>query len=239
MGREKMLRFLLVNGAALGLGAFVATSCIGVDYPLVAFRCDPAQDSNCPDTHFCCSDDPAAVGGAKPNYMGLGIQGGDNPYFSGPNNALSRSGMCVRTDDLAAGQGLMDLAAANCPIPCNPTWSDDWIADVCGANRVCCQTVELEQKDCIQDQNTGMWRPVTGDDIGELTQWSPADHQTHQDANGQNCSNLSEGNAEVFLDCVRQLTVADQRGYCMALGAGQLCPLVQPGYIDACEALNQ
>src|SRR5690606_16888698 len=61
MGREKMLRFLLVNGAALGLGAFVATSCIGVDYPLVAFRCDPAQDSNCPDTHFCCSDDPAAV----------------------------------------------------------------------------------------------------------------------------------------------------------------------------------
>ncbi|MCX4242140.1 hypothetical protein [Paraliomyxa miuraensis] len=232
-----MLRFVLVNGAAIGLGAIVSTSCVDVDYPLVAFRCNPQQESNCPDTHFCCSDDPAAPMGAKPNYMGKNIDGGEDPYFSGMNNALSTSGMCVRTADIA-GQGLIELAAANCPIPCNPTWEADWINDVCGESRVCCQTVELEAKDCVQGSD-GV-RPVNGGDIGTLSQWRPGDHSTHQDPNGSSCLALAGGNSgsAVFQDCVRQLSVADQRGFCMALGAGQVCPTKAPGYIDACTALG-
>ena len=243
----KMLRLVLVNGAAMGLGAVVATSCIGVDYPLVAFRCNPKQESNCPDTHFCCSDDPAAPGGAKPDYMGKNIDGGEKPYFSGENNGLGVSGMCVDVDQIA-GQGLMEFAAVNCPIPCNPTWDDAWIDDVCGNTRVCCQTVELEQKDCVLDPDTNMYRPVSGDDIGVtnpntgavITQWRPNDHVTHQDPNGSSCLALAMGNqnSELFQDCVRQLTVANQRGFCMQLAAGQGCPTNQPGYVDACTQLN-
>jgi hypothetical protein len=233
----KMLRLVLLNGAAMGLGAVVATSCIGVDYPLVAFSCNPKQEDNCPDTHYCCSDDPAAPMGAKPNYMGKNIPDGADPYFSGNNNNLGTSGMCVRVDDIA-GQGLIELAAANCPIPCNPTWTEEWIDDVCGSARVCCQTVELDPLDCVQDSSG--FRPVTGDDIGVLTQWKPAEHVTHQDPNGTSCLALAGGNAQspTFQDCVRQLSVADQRGFCMALGAGQACPTEQPGYVDACTARN-
>jgi len=239
MRPEKILRFVLINGAALGLGATVATSCIGVDYPLVAFRCDPQQEDNCPDTHYCCSDDPAAVGGALPNYSGKSIDDSDTPYFSGDNNGLSRSGMCVRVDDIA-GQGLIEFAAANCPIPCNPTWNESMIDEVCGAARVCCQTVELEPNDCVVDSSTDMFRPVNGDDIGVQTMWRPSDHATHQDPNGANCLALAANNPQssTFQDCVRQLSVADQRGFCMALGAGQSCPTQQPGYIDACTQLN-
>ncbi len=233
----KMLRLVLINGAAMGLGAIVATSCIGVDYPLVAFRCNPKQEQNCPDTHFCCSDDPAAPEGAKPDYMGKNIDGGAKPYFSGDNNGLGTSGMCVRVDDIA-GQGLIEFPAANCPIPCNPTWSAEWIDDVCGSSRVCCQTVELEAKDCVLGSDG--YRPVNGDDIGVLSQWKPADHATHQDPNGSSCLALAGGDnkSPVFQDCVRQLSVADQRGFCMALGAGVPCPTEQPGYVDACTALN-
>lgn len=234
MRSEQMLRFVLVNGAGIGLGAVVATSCIGVDYPLVAFRCNPRQENNCPDTHFCCSDDPAAEGGNKPSYTGKDIADpvGD-PYFSGNNNAVGTSGMCVRVDDIP-GQGLMDFAALNCPIPCNPTWDADWITDVCGPARVCCQTVEMEEADCINDNGTV--RPVTGADIGTFTSWRPADHATHQDPNGDGCLGLALGDntSPVFQDCVRQLSVANQRGFCMQLGAGQACPADQPTFVDAC-----
>ncbi|MCA9705911.1 MAG: hypothetical protein KDK70_08700 [Myxococcales bacterium] len=216
----------------------MATSCIGVEYPLVAFRCDPQQQDNCPETHFCCSDDPAAAGGAKPNYSGKNISDSATPYFSGDNNALSRSGMCVRVDDIA-GQGLIEFPAANCPIPCNPTWDPSWIDDVCGPARVCCQTVALEAADCINDGSG--FRPVDGDDIvAGLSAWRPADHATHQDPNGSGCL-LQAGNdpqSAAFEDCIRQLSVANQRGFCMALQAGQTCPTEQPGFIDACTQLN-
>ena len=44
----RVLRFLVLNGIAVGLGAVVATSCIDVNYPTVAFRCNPRQSENCP-----------------------------------------------------------------------------------------------------------------------------------------------------------------------------------------------
>ncbi len=236
---EQMLRFVLVNGAAIGLGAVVATSCVGVEYPLVAFRCNPRQENNCPETHFCCSDDPAAVGGAKPSYVGKNISDGDTPYFSGNSNGIGTSGMCVRVNDIA-GQGLDELAAANCPIPCNPQWSDEWIDDVCGSARVCCQTVALEASDCVFDPDMNMYRPATGADIPGLSDWRPNAHVTHQDPNGDGCLGLAGGNnsSDLFRDCVAQLSVADQRGFCMALGAGQACPTDQPTFIDACAQLN-
>lgn len=238
MRSEMMLRFVLVNGGAIGLGAIVGTSCIGVDYPLVAFRCNPRQENNCPATHFCCSDDPAAEEGNKPDYTNRSIPDPVGaPYFSGANNNVGTSGMCVRVDDIQ-GQGLQDLAALNCPIPCNPTWDAEWIDDVCGPARVCCQTVAIEAPDCVQDG--GSFRPVDGNDIGGLTSWRPADHATHQDPNGDGCLGLAGGDntSSIFQDCVRQLSVANQRGFCMALGAGQTCPTDQPTFVDACTSLN-
>ncbi len=237
----RVLRFLVLNGFAVGLGAVVATSCIDVNYPTVAFRCNPRQSDNCPETHFCCSDDPAAVGGGIPMYTGIeSTAGGATAYFSGANNGLGTKGMCVRTDDIPVGSGLLDGAAANCPVPCNPTWEDDDKLAVCGANRVCCQTVELEPEDCILDGDT--WRPATGADIlNGASTWSSARHETHQDPNGQGCATFA-GSADVnnddFSGCLQELSVADQRGFCMALQPMQACPTEIEGYLNACEQIN-
>lgn len=252
MRLTSVLRYFALYGTAVGLGATVASSCVGVNYPIVAFRCNPRQQDNCPETHFCCSDDPAAESGDLPAYMGKNISG-STPYFSGTNNALGTSGLCVNRDEIPFGSGLAEPAAANCPIPCNPTWSDADIAAVCGASsataiRTCCQTVQLDPKDCVIDRDSGMYRPVTGADIGaeyengtKVTDWSPGAHKTHQDAGGQGCLGLAMGDdkSPVFTDCVEQLTVANQRGFCMSLAAGQSCPTDPTrGYIDACTALN-
>ncbi len=204
-------------------------------YPL---GCAPNSDPGI-NGYRCCSTDPAAVGGAPPNYQHKNIPNSDTPYFSGDNNDLSAFGQCIRVGDLA-GQGLIEMAATNCPIPCNPTWPEDIIDDVCGLARVCCQVRELEPEDCIIDPNTGLYRPVDGDDIGVSTVWRPSDHATHQDVNGSTCLALAGGDASspVFQDCIRQLSVADQRGFCMSLNAGQSCPADQPTYINACDLLN-
>src|SRR5687767_1746351 len=142
MRSEQLLRFVLVNGLAVGLGATVATSCIKVNYPTVAFRCNPRQGDNCPETHFCCSDDPSTADGELPAYAGK-MMSGSTPLYADDANRAGVSGMCVNRDEIPAGFGLLSAGAANCPIPCNPTWSDADTQDVCGEGRVCCQTVEL------------------------------------------------------------------------------------------------
>ncbi len=210
-------------------------------YPI---RCNPRTQSG-DGAYMCCSDDPAAAGGALPAYDGKGING-DIPLFSGANNDLGTWGVCVKTEEIPAGTGLAEPAAANCPVPCNPTWDAASITAVCGDGRVCCQTQELQPSDCVQDVLTGEYRAVTGLDIGVsnpdgsvVTDWSQGAHATHQDPSGAGCLQFSGGSeGPAFEDCVAQLSVADQRGFCMALGAGQTCPLDQPSYIDACEALN-
>ncbi len=205
-------------------------------YPL---GCDPTTDPGI-NGYRCCSDDPTAAQGLAPDYQGKSIPNAGVPYFSGANNSLSRTGQCIRVVDLA-GQGLLEEAAADCPIPCNPTWPGETISDVCGPARFCCQTRAIEPEDCIMDPGTGLFRPVTGDDIvAGLTLWRPEDHATHQDPNGDGCLAVANGNnqSDVFLDCVEQLNVANQRGFCMALAGGQICPHEQPGYVDACEMLN-
>lgn len=198
--------------------------------------CNPRADGG--GEYRCCSDDPAAVDGGLPVYGG---GAGASPYFADVNNGLGTSGMCVRTDDIPSGAGLQAPAAFNCPLPCNPTWDDADIGTVCGIDRVCCQTRELQPEDCIRDED-GTWRPVTGADIvGGATRWATGEHATHQDPGGQGCSTLSgssDPSDPAFLACIEQLTVADQRGFCMALQPGQGCPGDTDDYLDACEQIN-
>ncbi|MEX1369011.1 MAG: hypothetical protein AB1Z98_38145 [Nannocystaceae bacterium] len=199
--------------------------------------CDPRVDPGT-NGYRCCSDDPAAAGNGLPAYEGRGIAGAP-PYFADANNDVGRSGLCVDVSQVA-GQGLQGTAAIDCPIPCNPTWGSADIATVCGPARQCCQTQELQPADCVEDPDTGRFRPVTGDDIGLLTQWGLADHATHQDPNGDGCLALAGGDVTsmAFQECARSLSVADQRGVCMQLAPGQSCPHAQSSYVDACEALN-
>jgi hypothetical protein len=233
---------LTLNALAIGLGSTVATSCIGVNYPTVAFRCNPRQQDNCPDSHTCCSDDASSEGGALPSFMGKNIEGGATPFFAGMNNALGTRGLCVRTGDIPMGSGLLEPAAVNCPIPCNPTWADSEVSAVCGPSRVCCQTSELQPSDCVLEGD--VWRPATGADINvgsvtPTTMWTPGNHETHQDPGGTGCLTFAGGAMnDSFADCVANLTVADQRGFCMALGPGQACPTDDPTYLDACEQIN-
>jgi hypothetical protein len=195
--------------------------------------CNPSSDPGT-NGYLCCSDDPATVDGQLPAYQGMAIAG-SAPLFAEANNALSGFGMCIDVGQLA-GQGLLAPGVEGCPIPCNPTWPQDSIDAVCGPARVCCQTVELGPKDCVVDESSGQYRPVTGDDIGLLTVWRPSDHQTHQDPNGNDCLALAGGDtlSDFFQGCVRALGVANQRGFCMALGPGLACP----DTVDACEQLN-
>jgi len=189
----------------------------------------------------CCSDDPAAPNGVLPDYLGK-TTNGETPIFSGESNERGTSGMCVRTDDIPAGAELLDPGAENCPTPCNPLWDAGSTATVCGEGRVCCQTRAMGEKDCVVDPDSGMWRPVTGKDYAPdgsgLTFWTPQEHATHQDPGLQGCTQFALGDQAVYTDCIDQLTVANQRGYCMSLAPGELCPAAEPDYIDACEQLN-
>jgi hypothetical protein len=170
--------------------------------------------------------------------MDKNIAGGATALFSGVNNQLGTSGMCVNLEELPSASGLQEPQAFGCPIPCNPTWGEGDIVTVCGSNRVCCQTVELEPEDCVLD--AGTWRPVSGADIPALSEWRPGQHETHQDPGGQGCQTFAgQAGGSQYLDCVAQLSVADQRGYCMRLEPDQQCPTRQEMYVDACAALNQ
>ncbi len=203
--------------------------------------CNPNRDPGT-NGYRCCSDDPAAPGGELPAYAGLGIAGAP-PFFADASNDSSTSGVCVRVADFqGVGNNLASAGVEGCPIPCNPTWEPDALTQVCGPTRQCCQTQELQPADCVMDEATGLWRPVHGQDIGIQTDWTPGSHATHQDPNGVQCLAIAtaagDPSGDVFQDCVRQLSVANQRGYCMSLGPGQSCPLTLPTYVDACEALN-
>lgn len=188
-------------------------------------------------SHMCCSDDPSAAGGSLPSYEGKNISG-STPIFSGANNALGTSGLCVDTDSIPVGSGLIEPAALSCPIPCDPTWDEDDRGAVCGQNRACCQTRAIQPEDCILDGD--LWRPITGADIPDLTTWAPDSHATHQDPGGTGCMTFAGGDTsgEAFNDCVGQLRVASQRGFCLALAPGQACPHEGPDYLDACTQIN-
>jgi len=256
----RWLTTLLVYTSAFVGAGMLATAC-DPSYPITSFRCDPSNPS-CPSDKFasntgayvCCSDDAAAINpddlsAALPSYVGGGGTG--TPLFSGPNNHLSTSGYCIDVGVVPASAAIQDPGTGQgCPLPCNPTWSDSEVADVCGSGTVCCQTQELGDLDCVLDPalgDNGCWRPVTGTDIQGLgglnsTDWSPSDHETHQSPNGSGCVDFVAAagltdQAEVTAltnACFRRMSVANQRGFCQSGG----CPLTVPEYRDACERKN-
>jgi hypothetical protein len=224
-------------------------------------RCDPAADDPCATfgSVSCCSDDPAALllvegelgDDVLPNY--LGGDGSGTPLFSGGNNPLSRSGYCL-VEENPPSVSLADVNAQGCRVPCNPTWSPDDIAAMCGPSAQCCQVVELEPADCVLDPELGdggCFRPVTGNDITGLgsldaSDWSSTDHATHQDPGGLSCQTFAQGISgavpidpnEVLIECFQRLTVANQRGSCFQTTELASCPFAGPGYVDACEQMN-
>lgn len=222
----------VMNLALVALGALAAAGCwrdvdqLGYGNP--AFRCAPndAEDA-CPDGYTCCSDDPATVGGKLPAYRAG--QASDPDFgvalFSDNNNPLGNQGLCTDISQI------VNPLNNGCPVPCNPTWEPGQISEVCGG-AVCCQTEELDpMKDCVLDPVTSRWRAVSGKDVPGLTQWGNA-HATNQDPNATGCQ-MFAGTADfanaTLADCVSQLSVANQRGFCNAV-----CPCVE----DRCELLN-
>ncbi len=222
-------------------------------------RCDPLAADPCADVGsvMCCSDDPIAIdlsdlgSWVLPQY-GDGLSVG-TPLFSAANNTLSRSGYCL-SEETPESVALAEVAAQGCRIPCNPTWSDDDVAAICGPGALCCQTVELQDIDCVYDASLGdggCFRPVNGADIvglggTELTNWAGTSHATHQDPTGISCGNwvdslptdLGLDPNDLLVECFRRLTVADQRGSCFAASEIGSCPYAAADYIDACEQQN-
>lgn len=200
--------------------------------------CSPAEDPQCPEGFVCCSDDPATVGGKIPNYFAPLDDVHGVPIFSGNNNPLSYSGQCVLTG------GFTSPFANGCPVPCNPTWEPDRLLEICGATTTCCAFTELDPTtDCVLDPDTQKWRAVTGADIPDLTSWG-GQHTTNQDPVGTSCMIFASGGGsldqDVYADCVRQLTVADQRGFCYD-PAGcpcreDLCDMKNPSWVPRCSA---
>ncbi len=238
---------LRVDCAAQDWGPTVGGGELGpLGFPVMA--CNP-RSSGEGFGYKCCSSDPATADGALPEYEGRDITNGSPPLYADAANDAGTWGMCVRTGDIPQGAGLIAAAANNCPVPCDPTWSDQDTAIVCGAGRVCCQTIELGEKDCVQED--GVWRAVTGEDIGNpnvvpRTNWNNVAHDTHQDPNGTVCLAYAGGDpaSDEFTTCIQGLSVASQRGFCMSLGPGQVCPSDRDpppagaGYRDVCDLMN-
>jgi hypothetical protein len=214
--------------------------------------CDPSL-GNAPEGFLCCSDDPAAVGGVLPRYLGRYADQveTDTPFHAGVNNARSRHGICLQAEWIPPGAGLVDPGAEGCPVPCNPNWGTDEVGKICGAGAICCQTQELQAADCVLDVGLECWRPAVGTDIADNTvsgdnfppgsgdPWAADTHATHQDPGGNQCDAFAAGDQNLRTDCFFNLNVADQRGLCLALSPSvQFCPLAQPGYIDPCEQRN-
>lgn len=222
-----LLKTALTYAALFCVGAVTSVACFEPDLQIPSFRCNPARafaqgDNGCPGDELCCSDDPATAGGKVPAYHPG--QTGDRygvPLFSANNNPLSTEGMCVTPiGDSPLGNG--------CPVPCNPTWDQATINEVCQGAQ-CCQTQELDPvKDCIMVD--GRWRAVTGADaLAGLTPWGDA-HSTNQDPVAAGCTVYANGDQKAQRDCIGQLSVANQRGFCYWLG----CPCIE----DVCEQKN-
>lgn len=251
----RWLTTLFVYTSAFVGAGLLATAC-DPTYAVTSFRCNPSAP-DCPTDKYgtgdyvCCSDDPAALNvddltaAALPGYVGK--NGDGTPLFSGANNHLSTSGFCIDISQVPPSAAIGDPGSGQgCPLPCNPTWAKADVAAICGAGTVCCQTQELGELDCALDPelgDQGCWRPVTGGDINifstglKVSDWSPADHVTHQGPSGKGCTAFvaAEGGDDALLEaCYQRLSVANQRGFCQA----GVCPLTNPAYVDACERKN-
>ena len=231
------VRSALFHAAIFAIGAVTAVACFqGEDFGNPAFRCAPSDGADaCPDSYTCCSDDPAAQGGKLPAYRGVATSATfGTPIFSENNNPISSQGMCVQASAIA------NPLTNGCPVACNPTWSAADIDTVCGGVS-CCQTEEVDpEKDCFQGGD-GVWRAFTGADIlTGATGWGNK-LATNQDPSAMGCATFA-GNADVndptFADCLNQLSVANQRGFCndTCPCVEDLCALKNPGAVPKCSA---
>jgi hypothetical protein len=245
-----------VFGATFVVSLLVVLACEnGMFFPTTSSRCQPSSsEPRCSKVadYQCCSDDPIALELSDLDALALPTSG--TPVFSDTQNDASYSGMCVKVGAVAPAFAL----PSGCPIPCNPTWSSNSIAAVCGSDTFCCQTTEIEASDCVLDPelgDAGCWRPARGDDIVglgglEATSWSAAEHATLQDPGFHGCvafvgvfsyAELKAAGVtadDVRLACLHRLGVANQRGFCIGGPGLAGCPLAQPSYRDACEQLN-
>ncbi|PCC70177.1 hypothetical protein SAMN02745121_03502 [Nannocystis exedens] len=191
-----------------------------------AGACKPVEGNTCPMGHTCCSDDPATIQGLLPNYFDPGTIDDEigTPLFSADNNDFSDWGFCIETG------GFPSPLSNGCPVPCDPRWTLEQRVDICGGSQCCPFTAVDPGKDCILDPDTGRWRTVNGGDILlKRTEWGDA-HATNQDPQLESCKLLAGGDQNALTDCVRQLGVADRRGYCFS---GE-CPCVE----DLCDQKN-
>ena len=230
-----LVKTALTYVAIFSAGALTSVSCFVAEFGNPSFRCIPSTPGGgeCPDDEVCCSDDPATTKGRLPSYF----NGKDDakygvPIFSGANNPLSSSGMCVATGSF------MSPFTTGCPVPCNPTWDVGQRDAICGIGSLCCQMQELDPiKDCVLDPMTDKWRAVNGGDIGQppkLTTWGNK-HTTNQDPLGEACTIFATSGGtmpvdkDALADCYKQLTVSNQRGFCY-----QECPCIE----DVCDQKN-
>lgn len=196
--------------------------------------CKPIEGNDCPTGHVCCSDDPATVQGLLPNYFNKGVVDDQigTPLFSDANNDRSYWGYCIDTSEFVSPLG------NGCPVPCNPTWTSEQNSTICGGSRCCPFTAVDPAKDCVVDPDSGRWRTVRGADfLNELTGWGNG-HTTHQDPFLESCELLADGDEDARVDCIRQLGVADQRGYCFALDCPcveDVCDQKNPDYVPRCD----
>ncbi len=232
-----LVKTALTYVAIFSVGAVTSVACFEPDFGNPSFRCNPSKATDaCPDDEVCCSDDPATTKGRLPNYFNnkndakFGV-----PIFSGNNNSLSTSGMCVSVGEFPSP------FTNFCPVPCNPTWEQGEREAICGVGSLCCQMQELDPlKDCVMGAD-GKWRAVTGADIPALTTWGDR-HATNQDAQGANCTLFASGggagavDAAALSDCYAQLTVANQRGFCYKSCPciEDVCAMKNPGYTPKC-----
>ena len=229
------------------------TACVEAEYGAVAFRCKPSGDIPCPTGYFCCSDDPAALSVKGSDVSAMDSLPGFNgnaskisatgvfakPMAAGDQNEEGSSGMCVDLAKYSLGPKLENSKAAGCPIPCNPQWDSGDVKTVCGEGASCCQTVEIVAADCAKDKDTGCYHPATGEDARlQQIEWGKGEKATFQ-------ANLCSGydpkkDKDAYIACVRRLSVADQRGFCVGGGSEgkKTCPLAASSYKDACEQLN-
>ncbi len=213
-----------------GAAASLAGACTGGGYfGSPTYRCSPRLGL-CHERYQCCSDDAATLDGLLPAYRGEDGPGRGAPLFSAENNELGAQGLCVAEGSIPPEVGLEN----GCPLPCNPTWTEAQIHEVCGPASNCCQTDLVDpERDCVVDPETGRWRTVRGDDIfatPQLTDWAEGAHATQQDPGGEGCREFAKGDVEKQRSCYRQLSVADQRGFCDS----RPCRCVE----DPCEQKN-
>ncbi len=172
--------------------------------------CHPDANAERDDSPRCYSTDAAASEGLLPRFDGVDAPASalGDPLFALHRNAWSHWGYCGVPNQRKPVPAIR---------PCNPWWPSETVAQVCGEASVCYQSQLVEPEDCVLVDGT--WRAVAGTDMAAPEDWIVDEPGTRQDPELRGCTNYATVAGKVdrarLLDCVRQLTAADQRGICI------------------------